>query len=494
MATIVSSLSTAPPSSNEVQLVPKPNTTSPVWKYFALEIDEKGKVKNDEEVVCRLCSKEVIAKGSNTSNLISHLRVHHPSQYIDYQKMQKEKGEKVSKTGASKGNDVGQTTIVSTMEKLKKYDRSSKKWKQLTDSVTYLLAKDMLPLYSVEKEGFQRLVKTFDSQYQLPNRKYFTNTAIPALYASTQEKVSNSISGAKYFASTMDMWSSATSAPYMSYTVHYIDPQWSLQSWCLQTLFVPQDHNADNLADVMTETLTNWSLDPVNQVCVTTNNGSNIVCATSSRLGWNHLSCFGHNLHLAVTNSMKDEVRITRAFGVCRKLVELFAYSWKKKHELSEAKVQLKLPNHSLVSDCLTRWGSKEKMVARVLEQEKAIRQVVGTDRKTCHLVPTWQDIDVLQSVHSAVKNLADFTDMLSGEERVTLSALRAVLNILKNEVLVESPADTTLTKDIKRRILTYLEGKYSDIETSELMDVASFLDPRFITDYIGSSDLPTLL
>ena len=78
---------------------------------------------------------------------------------------------------------------------------------------------------------------------------------------------------------------------------------------------------------------------------------------------------------------------------------------------------------------------------------------------------------------------------MLSGEEWVTLSALRAVLNILKNDVLVESPVDTTLTKDIKRRILTYLEGKYSDIETSELMDMASFLDPRFMTDYIGSSE-----
>ena len=72
------------------------------------------------------------------------------------------------------------------------------------------------------------------------------------------------------------------------------------------------------------------------------------------------------------------------------------------------------------------------------------------------------------------------------------MSVLRAVLNILKNEVLAESPVDTTLTKDIKRRILTYLEGNYSDIETSELMDMASFFDPRFITDYIGSSDLPT--
>ena len=56
----------------------------------------------------------------------------------------------------------------------------------------------------------------------------------------------------------------------------------------------------------------------------------------------------------------------------------------------------------------------------------------------------------MLQSVHSAVKDLADFTDMLSGEDRVTLSSLRAVLHILRNKVLVESYVDTTLTKDIK--------------------------------------------
>ena len=77
------------------------------------------------------------------------------------------------------------------------------------------------------------------------------------------------------------------------------------------------------------------------------------------------------------------------------------------------------------------------------------------------------------------------------GEDRVTLSALKVVLHILKNDALVESSVDTMLTKDIKRRILTYLDGKYSDVETAELMDLASFLDPRFITDYISNPDLP---
>ena len=72
-------------------------------------------------VVCWLCSKEVVAKGSNTSNLIAHLRVHHPLQYTDHQRLQKERTDKVSK------NDEKQTTIINNIEKLKKYDRPSKK-------------------------------------------------------------------------------------------------------------------------------------------------------------------------------------------------------------------------------------------------------------------------------------------------------------------------------------------------------------------------------
>jgi len=34
------------------------------------------------------------------------------------------------------------------------------------------------------------------------------------------------------------------------------------------------------------------------------------------------------------------------------------------------------------------------------------------------------------------------------------------------------------------------LDGKYSDVETTELMDLASFLDPRFITNYIDLSNV----
>jgi len=73
------------------------------------------------------------------------------------------------------------------------------------------------------------------------------------------------------------------------------------------------------------------------------------------------------------------------------------------------------------------------------------------------------------------------------------MSVLKQVLHILKNEVLAESTDDTTLTADIKSRILLSMEHRYSDSEISELLDVASYLDPRFVTDYIDVVDLDSI-
>ena len=213
----------------------------------------------------------------------------------------------------------------------------------------------------------------------------------------------------------------------------------------------------------MTDALETWDLDAAKQVCLTTDNASNMVCATSHRLKWNHLFHFGHNLHLAVENSMKNEMQIHRALGISCKLMESFSHSWNRKRELSKAQERLKVPQHSLVVDCCTQWGSTEKMVSRILEQHQAIWQVLSGDRKVLHLIPLWQDIEVLESVKAAIGPLADCMDMLSGEECVTLSALNAVLHILRTDVLAVSSNDTMLTCDIKSRILAYIAKKYSD-------------------------------
>ena len=43
------------------------------------------------------------------------------------------------------------------------------------------------------------------------------------------------------------------------------------------------------------------------------------------------------------------------------------------------------------------------KMVSRILEQKEAIRLVLSADCSTSNIVPTWQDLDILQAIDSAI-------------------------------------------------------------------------------------------
>lgn len=181
---------------------------------------------------------------------------------------------------------------------------------------------------------------------------------------------------------------------------------------------------------------------------------------------------------------MKDK-RIERAMGVCKKVVGAFSFSWKKKKELAAAQKELDLPKHQLITESPTRWGSRHAMVARVLEQEKAISKVLSADRKTRHLAPSWQDIEVLESIHKALNPLVEFTDALSGEANVSVSCVKPVLQLFNTEVLKPEDDETELTKAIKTTITTYLNEKYDDAATDDLLNMATLVDPRFKTRYI---------
>jgi hypothetical protein len=121
-------------------------------------------------------------------------------------------------------------------------------------------------------------------------------------------------------------------------------------------------------------------------------------------------------------------------------------------------------------------------MVDKILEQEAAIHQVLSGDRKSSHLIPSWQDIDVLKSVSKALSPLKEFTDILSGERHVTVSAVKPMLKVLKDSVLAPGSSETQLTKDIKGRVITYLYEKFSKQETDELLTLAT-------TDYIDEDE-----
>ncbi|KAI2645647.1 E3 SUMO-protein ligase ZBED1 [Labeo rohita] len=328
-------------------------------------------------------------------------------------------------------------------------EKTSKCHKELIDAITHFLAKDMMPVNTANKEGFVGLINKLDRRYQLPSINYFSHVAIPQMYGTCVKTVSSELSQVDLYASTTDLWSSRTTEPYMSYTVHFLTQDFELKARCLGVV--------ENIAHGLRDVLASWNLKEENQVSITTDNGTNVVKATELNNSV-RLQCFGHHLYLAIVGH--------------------FPHTWKGKMALKKAQKEHNLPEHSLITECPTRWGSRQRMIHRVLEQQWAISDVLSADRNSRHLVPSWQDPDVLESIN-----------------QLRVSYVKPVLHLMNTSILAANEEDSDLTKSIKMKILEYINTKYDNPATQELLDMTSFMDPRFKANYISSdkvSDIRT--
>lgn len=140
---------------------------------------------------------------------------------------------------------------------------------------------------------------------------------------------------------------------------------------------------------------------------------------------------------------------------------QAFARSWQKRVTLEEAQKDLNLPVHVLITKCQARYGAREKTIDRILEQ------VLYEDRMT------WKfqhgKTDVLESVNKELRPMQEFTDYVS------VWSLKPVLTLLNTTLLLIKEDKSDLTKSLKNEMLEYINEKYEDADTQELLDVASF-------------------
>ncbi|XP_072043493.1 E3 SUMO-protein ligase ZBED1-like [Amphiura filiformis] len=445
-----------------------------VWTYFKKNADGLS-------AQCQLCGNSIKNKGSNTSNLLGHLRNRHAPQHSLISSKKKpaySAPDSSSSSSSSRPAGSQQATLAAAIERSRKLTPGEKRYEEITDAVSFYLAKDGQAFNSVQRPGFKHLMRVMDPRYQVPVKSTFSRRTAK-LYDTTRTSVLEELSNIDFFASTTDMWSSHGMTPYIGYTVHWVDEAWRLRSRSLGTRYVPEDHTAANLSVCMTDLLDHWGLDVDKQVAMTTDNGANIVKACRD-LDWKGATCFGHNLHLAITTTISKDDRLRRAVAICSKATAAFSMSFKRKRELE--KVQLRQQEEldaqeatprapvKLAVACPTRWGSMARMIDRFLKARQSVTTVLQGNRDTAHLVPKWQDIDVLEALNKAITPLATFTDILSGDSYITISALKAVLHRLAKFELHPATTDEQLTIDIKQEILTKLQARFVGDEEKELL------------------------
>ncbi|XP_058617360.1 E3 SUMO-protein ligase ZBED1-like [Onychostoma macrolepis] len=156
---------------------------------------------------------------------------------------------------------------------------------------------------------------------------------------------------------------------------------------------------------------------------------------------------------------------------------------------LEKKQAELNLPQHTLIHDVVTRWGSTYDMISKFVEQHAAVTATLMADRNTRHLVLRGTYISTLEDKCKVLKPLRTFTDSLAAETCITISSLRPVLQHLTESILAEKDDDSSLVRSMNHAICKNLQERYEDSNMANVMNMACVLDPRFKLNFMEEAD-----
>ncbi len=90
--------------------------------------------------------------------------------------------------------------------------------------------------------------------------------------------------------------------------------------------------------------------------------------------------------------------------------------------------------------------------------------------------MPKDTEITVMDQLCQLLEPLTKLTDAVASKTRVTLSAIKHVLDHINCDVLVEKDTDTSLTKEMKNVVREDLKNRYTE-KAKRVMNMACFID-----------------
>ena len=423
----------------------------------------------------------------NTTNMWQHLKEAHPGEYFNA----KSSGEGTSKSTdltsnstdlTSNSNDFAssstnkQMQITEAFSRMQPLPHSSQRWKSITNSVCYFVAKGMHLFQTVNEPGFHQLLQSLEPRYEPPDRKSLANNYMRKMYEREREKIMSKVSCIEDYSFTADFWTSCQNRSYGTVTMHYIDSDYVLYSNLLETKEITQAHTGMNIAEEIRSIIGEWGLSLDHVSAVTTDNASNMVLAMNT-LEWTRIPCFSHSLQIAVEEALKLS-KVSHALARCRRLVSHFHHSAKSTYLLRQKQIDLHQEQLCLIRDVQTRWNSSYYMAERIILMQQPLSATLYAIRKG-DLMPSDSKFIILEEFIATMKPIVEITEAIGGEKWVTISTVRPLLHKLLEDYLNCKPLDSRLKKDMKIAMADSLAGRYVQ-SALMFLNISTFLDPRF--------------
>ncbi|XP_065645609.1 zinc finger BED domain-containing protein 4-like [Hydra vulgaris] len=290
-----------------------------IWDHF--DIDENNRSK----AICKFCKMKISRGGTSgekmtTSNLRGHMKAKHIKVFQKVEDLKYQKH---------------QSKLEETINKDRKCTSSEQRAQKLTMLIGEMICVDIQPYSLVTDQGFKKLIMHLEPRYTMPSRKHMTKTVVPLIYEKMKIEIMNDVAKADILSS----------------------------------------HTGVKISKFLKDSLNEWKI-PTNKVYfVLSDNAANMKLAIKEAgLEKNSLSCVIHTLQLCITDKLfKQQTIVNDLIAKSRKIVTHFHHSSSSMDMLHEIQQQLKLPQHSLIQDVVTRRNSTFYMLERLVEQKTSL-------------------------------------------------------------------------------------------------------------------------
>lgn len=351
---------------------------------------------------------------------------------------------------------------------------------QINNAIAFMIAKDGLPLNTVEKIGFNYLMKVLAPLYKVPARKTITHM-IDDKYDILSTQLKQKIQEVEALCLTADVWTDPhNSQSYMGLTGHYIHEN-ELMSIIFGVSALTEPHNADYLASVITNMTEKWDITSNKVIAFITDNGANIVKAVTNVYGKHkHMPCFAHTLNLVASKPFENKDGLEEAKNLLTAVKDITAYF---KHNTNAADSLKKAQEHktkplALIQSVCTRWNSVFYQLERFVELSETIAPILLKYPKAPTMLSAKQ-LEHIKDLINILRPLETITKEVSGEDYVTASKIIPIVSCL-TETYNAMKTSTDVGAKTKTLIIEGLKKRFGQVEQVHLLAAATILDPRF--------------
>lgn len=337
-----------------------------------------------------------------------------------------------------------------------------------------MLAKDKMPLSTVEKEGFKTFVNYTAPFYKIPNRKQITEK-MKDKYKALSNSVKDMFSKLNDIVLTTDIWTeTVNNRSYLGLKSHFIDNN-ALKSIMIGVMDLDKRHTTNNIHKWLEELLTLWKIRKESVVVVVADNAANIKRAVIDAFGEEkYLPCFAHTLNLVPSVVLQKDTVISPIITEVKEIVRHFKQSVVAGDELRKHS-ELKL-----IQSVITRWGSLYAMLERYLTLSEVTASILIKLYGDNVPAPVMGgELTTAKELMKMLKPFHETTKIICGEKYVTGSeALSLIKNLKYNLDNLEATA--TVSKHFKKLLVDEFHVRFKNIECMTVIATASLLDPRY--------------